>query len=160
MGMNDDWVADMTYHLNEALDRASQMRDELNLTKLPMEYTIVPVYAIEDAIERLKRYDTITMNLLKVAMYLWCDKNGIPSRKRTTHRESPYTAAETDAIKNQAVFTHDISGEFVNDDMAFIELALQFARMRTGDPTGLEQYLNKEDDLFDRLYDEIEDTNG
>jgi hypothetical protein len=32
-----------------------------------------------------------------------------------------------------------------------VELALQLARFDSGDPTGLTQYIDKEDDLFERL---------
>ena len=160
MATNEDWLREMCYHLEEALERNDYIRDELKMDKLPLEYCIVPTYAIDDAIERLRRYDTITMNLLKTAFHLWCELEGETTRSARKIKDSPYTASDTDVVKNQAVFVKEIDGEGMDKDISFIQIALQFARMRTGDPTGLNQYLNKEDDIFDYLWNEIGDVNG
>jgi hypothetical protein len=59
---------DCEYDLEQALSRFQKNPDKWS----EGDYTVeVPLYVVEDAIERLKRYEVIASNLNLVSIFLW-----------------------------------------------------------------------------------------
>lgn len=111
----------------------------------------VPIYVIEDAIERLKRYETIVSNLTNVGNYLWSENLRKYGERKINKKETPWGVYRQDTYLRMCSFVNEIREEEVEMEDAFVELALSMARQETGDSSGLAQYLEKEDSLFDQL---------
>lgn len=141
--------------LQQALDKFQKDPDKWSCG----DYTVeVPLYAVEDAIQRLKRYEQIVCNLTDIGLMLWSENLRKYGERRIHKEETPEGVREQDTFVNMCAFVNELPKSMDIED-GFVELALQLARFDTGDPTGLTQYIDKEDDLFQKL-EEMEDGNG
>lgn len=111
----------------------------------------VPLYVIEDAIERLKRFTVIVNNLTNIGNFLWGENLRKYGDRKVNPKETPWGVHEQDTYKRMCSFVNEIREEHIQLEDAFVELALSMARINTGDPSGLSQYLEKEDQIFDQL---------
>jgi len=141
---------DLEYQLDLFWDDVLLGEDE------PSGLTYIPVHVIEDAIERLKRYQVVVENLTKVGDFLWLENLKKYGGRKIHERETPRGSINDKVFRNMSAFVNKLGDEITLDD-AYVELALSMVRIDQGDPTGFAQYLNKEDDLFERLDSEIGD---
>lgn len=128
-------------------DYESENQDESKWVK---SYVETPVYVLQDAVERLKRYEAIVHNLVNVGNYLW-SQNLMKYGDRTIHpKETPAGSRGDKVYEGMAAFVNRLGEEITLDD-AYVELALAMARIDSGDATGLSKYLEKEETLFEQL---------
>jgi len=113
-------------------------------------YAEVPIYVLEDAIERLKRYEVIVENLTKVGNYLWMENLRKYGSRRIHAKETPNGSLGDSVYQNMSAFVNRIGDNITIED-AYVELALSASRISSGDPTGLSKYQDKEEELFERL---------
>jgi len=146
---------DLEYQLNIFWDEVSRGRGEKTDMSTAMAH--VPVFIIEDAVARLKRYGVIVENLTRVGNLLWTENLKKYGGRKIHKKETPNGSTDDKVFRNMSAFVNQLGEEITLDD-AFVELVLSIIRIQQGDPTGWAQYLNKEDDLFDRL--ESGETNG
>jgi hypothetical protein len=146
---------DLEYQLNTFWEDVDLGIDVETGTPTGMAY--VPVFVMEDAVERLKRYQVIVENLTKVGNLLWMENLKKYGGRKIHQKETPSGSVNDKMFRNMTAFVNKLGDEITLDD-AYVELVLSMVRIDQGDPTGLAQYLNKEDDLFDRL--ETGETNG
>ena len=111
----------------------------------------VPVYVVEDAIDRLKRYETITQTLTSLGNYLWMENLRKYGERKISKKETPLGVFQDETYQRMCSFVDRPKNSGWQLDDAFVELALSMARIATGDPSGLSQYLDKEYELFDQL---------
>lgn len=142
--------SDLEYQLDLFWDDVLLGEDE------PTGLHYVPVHVIEDAIERLKRYQVVVENLTKVGDLLWLENLKKYGGRKIHEKETPRGSINDKVFRNMSAFVNKLGDEITLDD-AYVELALSMVRIDQGDPTGFTQYLNKEDDLFERLNSEIGD---
>jgi hypothetical protein len=142
--------SDLEYQLDLFWDDVLLGEDE------PTGMTYIPVHVIEDAIERLKRYQVVVENLTKVGDLLWLENLKKYGGRKIHEKETPRGSINDKVFRNMSAFVNKLGDEITLDD-AYVELALSMVRIDQGDPTGFAQYLNKEDDLFERLDSEIGD---
>ena len=115
------------------------------------DYTVdVPLYVVEDAIQRLRRYEQIVQNLTNVGLLLWKENLRKYGERKIHDKESPSGVYQQETFQRMCSFVNELPEKIDLED-GFVELALQLARFDSGDPTGLTQYIDKEDDLFERL---------
>jgi hypothetical protein len=146
---------DCEHDLEEALEQFRADPDKWSRG----DYTVeVPLFAVEDAIQRLKRYEQIVSNLTDIGLMLWSENLRKYGDRRIHEKETPQGVREQDTFVNMCAFVNELPKSMDIED-GFVELALQLARFDTGDPTGLTQYMDKEDDLFQKLED-MEEGNG
>lgn len=111
----------------------------------------VPVYVVEDAIQRIKRYAVIVNNLTSVGNYLWAENLRKYGERKIHKKETPYGVYKQHTFQQMCSFVNELRDEEIEMEDAFVELALSMARIDSGDPSGLARYLEKEDALFDQL---------
>jgi hypothetical protein len=146
---------DLEYQLDMFWDEVLFAKDEETDTPTGMAY--VPVFVMEHAVERLKRYQIIVENLTEVGNLLWMENLKKYGGRKIHEKETPSGSINDKVFRNMSAFVNELGDQITLDD-AYVELALSMVRIQQGDPTGWAQYLNKEDDLFDRL--ETGETNG
>lgn len=110
----------------------------------------VPCYVLEDAIERLKRYEIIVRNLTNAGNYLWAENLRKYGGRKIHEKETPFGAYKDETYKSMCAFVNNMT-EIPTIDDVYVEIALSMSRISTGDPTGLMQYLEKEEKLFEQL---------
>jgi len=136
---------DCEYDLQEALSQFHLDCDKSS------SYTVnVPLYAVEDAIERLKRYEVIVSNFMLVSNFLWKEHLRKYGERKIHDKETPEGVFQQDLYKRMCSFVDHVETP-VDVDSSFVEIALQMSRFLTGDPTGLSQYQHKEEEIFERL---------
>lgn len=136
------------FELQHALDL---YRDQQLGEEEPFGYLVqTPVYVLEDAVERLKRYAVIVENLTRVGNFLWSENLRKYGDRKIHEAETPFGSVEDQTYKNMGAFVNKMEKEITIDD-AYVELALSMCRLKSGDPTGLAQYLDKEEELFEQL---------
>jgi len=118
----------------------------------------VPIYVIEDAITRLKRYETIAANLTIVGNYLWSENLRKYGGRKIHEKETPAGVYKQKTYIDMCPFVKLLNSKDINMDDSFVELALQMSRFDSGDSSGLSQYLDKEDQIFSDL--EWDDSPG
>lgn len=147
---------DCEYDLEQALDQFRADPDKWSRG----DYTVeVPLYVVEDAIERLKRYEVIISNFTLVSNFLWKENLRKYGERAIHPKETPEGVFDQDTYKRMCSFVNHVDAP-VDTDGAFVEIALQMSRFVTGDPTGLSQYQDKEDEMFERLENLGEGDNG
>jgi hypothetical protein len=109
-----------------------------------------PAYVLQDAVERLKRYAVIVENLTEVGNYLWSENLRKYGGRKIHEKETPRGSSGDPTFKNMSVFVNKVEKEMTMDD-AYVELTLAMCRLKSGDPTGLTKYLEKEEELFEQL---------
>lgn len=139
------------FELQEALDlhwdEVSRTTDE----ELERSGVVrVPAYVLEDAVERLKRYEVIVRNLTNVGNFLWAENLRKYGNRKIHPKETPFGSYKDETYKSMCAFVNKMTTEPSLDD-AYVELALAMSRIATGDPTGLNQYLEKEEEIFEQL---------
>jgi hypothetical protein len=144
---------DLEYQLGLFWDDAMLGEDE---TGVPTGMAYVPVHVMQDAVERLKRYQVIVENLTKVGDLLWMENLKKYGGRKIHVKETPRGSVNDKVFGNMSAFVNKLGDEVTLDD-AYVELVLSMVRIKQGDPTGLAQYLDKEDELFERLDGEIDD---
>lgn len=142
---------DPEFELQHALDLhwdhvTSPDRDEEELNYLVQ----VPAYVLQDAVERLRRYSVLVDNLTKVGNFLWEENLRKYGQRRVHKAETPWGCADDPTYKSMGAFVDKLSKDITIDD-AYVELALSINRIKTGDASGLNQYLEKEEKLFEQL---------
>jgi hypothetical protein len=120
----------------------------------------VPMYVVEDAIERLKRYEKIVSNLTLIGNHLWMENMRKYGERKIHKKETPWGVHDQDTYKRMCAFVNHVNEDEVCLDDAFVELALQMSRNTTGDSSGLLQYLELQDEIFEKLENLGEDNNG
>lgn len=141
--------SDLQYCLDEFYDKSSSK--ELKHEFLSRGMMEVPVYVVEDAIERLKRYETITATLTSLGNYLWMENLRKYGERKISKKETPLGVYQDETYQRTCSFVDRPKNSGWQLDDAFVELALSMARIAGGDPSGLSQYLDKEYELFDQL---------
>lgn len=111
----------------------------------------VPIYVLEDAVQRLKRYEAIVHNLTAVGNYLWKENLRKYGERQIHDKETPSGVHMQDTYKQMCSFVNRLNPKEITMEDSFVELALQMSRFKTGDPTGLSQYLDKEEAVFGKL---------
>jgi myo-inositol-1-phosphate synthase len=144
------------YDLEQALDKFNGDPEKWVSGDFAVE---VPLFAVEDAIERLKRYEVIVSNLVVVSNFLWKENLRKYGERKIHAKETPEGVFDQDTYKRMCSFVNHIDTG-VDSDAAFVEIALQMSRFVTGDPTGLTQYQDKESEMFERLENLGESDNG
>ena len=154
------------YELEELLElheeqfsqsRAKQKGISDAQNQLEAQYAYVPVYMIKDAIERLKRYETIVHNMTAAANYLWIENLKTHGMEKVYKGDTPVGCYRDETYQSMCAFVNRLEGPISIDDV-FLEIALAMSRVYTNDPTGLSQYLSREEQLFQDL--ENGETNG
>lgn len=137
------------FELQHALDLH---RDKpLSEHETPLNYMVeTPSYVLEDAVERLKRYAVIVENLTMVGNFLWSENLRKYGGRKIHKGETPLGSTNDPTYRNMGAFVNKMDKDVTFDD-AYVELALSMCRLNSGDPTGLAQYLDKEEELFERL---------
>lgn len=125
--------------------------------QLESAYAYTPVYVIKDAIERLKRYETIVHNLTAVANFLWVENLRAQGMTKIYKDDTPVGSYKDETYKRMCMFVNRLNGEISIDDV-YLEIALAMSRVYTNDPSGLSQYLAREEELFEQL--EVGEANG
>lgn len=140
------------FELQEALDLFWDEKGPLDSceTGMPGYFVRVPSYVLQDAVERLKRYSVIVENLTKVGNYLWMENLRKYGERKVHSGETPWGSNQDPTFKSMSAFVNRIEDEITIDD-AYVELALSICRIKSGDPTGLNGYLDKEEELFEQL---------
>ena len=147
---------DCEYDLQQALDGFRADPDKWSRG----DYTVdVPLYVVEDAIERLKRYEVIAANLNLISIFLWKEHLRKYGERKIHPKETPEGVFDQETYQRMCSFVQHVETP-VDADSAFVEIALQMSRFATGDPTGLTQYQDKEDEMFERLENLGEGENG
>lgn len=137
------------FELELALDNFYDgVRDQATL---PDSTVPVPVYVVKDAIQRLQRYEKIVIGLTDVGNFLWVENLRKYGERRVHKNETPEGVCEQDFYKRMCMMVRNSPYDEVQMEDAFVELALSMARINGGDPSGLGQYLEKEDQLFEEL---------
>lgn len=149
---------DPEFELSAALEEHFDRMSKFGAEALEGERVEVPVYVVEDAIQRLRRFSTIVENLTIIGNYLWMENLTKYGERKVTKKETPWGVYKDETYKRLCSFINVIGDDRLTIDDAFVELAMQMARFETGDPTGLSQYIQKEEELFDRL--EFGESNG
>lgn len=111
----------------------------------------VPAYVIEDAIERLKRYEVIVTSLTSLGNFLWMENLRKYGERQIRKSETPLGVYQDVTYQRMCAFVERPKNSGWQLDDAFVELALSMARIAGGDPSGLSQYLDKEYEVFDQL---------
>lgn len=118
------------------------------------QYARVPLWVLHDAIERLERYETIVNNLTDVSEFLWKENLRKYGERKIHQRETPFGSLRDPVFQRMSsmVSAAKEEEEMTLDD-AYVEIALSHCRLMTEDPTGLNQYLDMEHELFSQLED-------
>jgi len=115
-------------------------------------YARVPLYVLHEAIERLERYETIVNNLTDVGEFLWQENLRKYGGRKIHKGETPLGSTEDPVFQRMScLVTEGKELEELTLDDAYVELTLSHCRLDTDDPTGLNQYLDKEQELFKQL---------
>lgn len=144
------------YELEEALELHEEQFSHKPSDKpssqhqLESAYAYIPVYVIKDAIERLKRYDTIVHNMTAVANFLWVENLRAQGTTKIYKSDTPVGSYKDETYQRMCMFVNRLNGEISIDDV-FLEIVLAMSRVYTNDPSGLSQYLAREEELFERL---------
>lgn len=127
-----------------------QNKSTLEWEEWGTNYVTTPVYILNDAVERLKRYEVIVNNLLASANLLWVENLRSRGMRRIKKSDTPMSLYKDETYQRMCVFVNRLEGEITLDDV-FVELVLAMSRIYSNDPTGFSQYLDKEEKLFDQL---------
>jgi hypothetical protein len=111
----------------------------------------IPAYVIEDAIERLQRYEKIVVSLTGLGNFLWMENLRKYGERKIDKKETPMGVFQDQTYQRMCAFVERPKNSGWQLDDAFVELALSMARISGGDPSGLTQYLDKEYEVFDQL---------
>lgn len=125
-------------------------KDGSDYTTWGTGYVNTPVYVLKDAVDRLKRYETIVHNLIATGNFLWVENLKSKGVKRVRKSDTPVALYKDETYKRMCMFVNRMKGEPSLDD-TFLELVLAMSRVYTDDPTGLSQYLDREEKLFNQL---------
>ena len=117
-------------------------------------YARVPLWILHEAIERLERYEIIVNNLTDVSEFLWKENLRKYGERKIHQKETPYGSEEDPVFQRMSSM---VSAAKEEEEMtlhdAYVEIALSHCRLMTEDPTGLNQYLDMEHELFSQLED-------
>jgi len=139
---------DPEYELQFSLDL---YKDEIRPEDSETPYLVsVPRHVVEDAIERLRRYAVLVENLSRVGNFLWMENLRKYGERKIHDDETPWGSDRDPTYKNMSIFVNKMPKNMTLDDI-YVELALSIHRIQSGDPTGLSQYLDKEEELFEQL---------
>lgn len=116
----------------------------------PEYFRLIPAYILSDAVERLKRYQVMVENLTRIGEFLW-EENLRKYGGRKIHKgETPLGSVKDPTFQRMSCMVNPVPEQLTLDD-AYVELTLSHCRLMTEDPTGLNEYLDREEDLFDQL---------
>jgi hypothetical protein len=146
---DDKPESDLQYALDQFYERSDGRPNHPDV--LSRGTVDVPVYVVEDAIDRLKRYETITQTLTSLGNFLWMENLRKYGERKINKKETPLGVFQNETYQRMCSFVDRPKNSGWQLDDAFVELALSMARIATGDPSGLSQYLDKEYELFDQL---------
>lgn len=115
-------------------------------------YARVPLYVLQETIERLRRYATIVNNLTDVGEFLWQENLRKYGGRKIHKKETPFGSIDDPVFQRMSCLVSPArEPEELTLDDAYVELTLSHCRLATDDPTGLNQYLDKEFELFEQL---------
>jgi len=136
------------YELQHALDLYI---DRVKADEPEVSYLVdVPLYVVEDAIERLKRYETLVQNLTRIGNFLWMENLRKYGERKIHDGETPWGSKQDATYKNMSSFVNKLPRDMTLDDI-YVELALSIHRIQSGDSSGLAGYQDKEEHLFEQL---------
>lgn len=116
----------------------------------PEYFRRIPAYMLSDAVERLKRYQVMVENLTRIGEFLW-EENLRKYGGRKIHKgETPLGSVKDPMFQRMSCIVNSVPEQLTLDD-AYVELTLSHCRLMTEDPTGLNEYLDREEELFDQL---------
>lgn len=131
--------------------------DQTELGDSETAYISAPAYVIGDAVERLKRYETIVNNLIAVGNFLWIENLKARGYENVQKNDTPLGSYKDKTYIGTCSFVENMRGEITIEDV-FVELTSAMSRVYTQDPSGLSQYQYKEEKLFEQL--EYGDSDG
>lgn len=115
-------------------------------------YARVPLSVLQEAIERLERYEIIVNNLTDVSQFLWKENLRKYGGRHIHEKETPFGSWEDPVFQRMSsIISPAKEIEEMTLDDAYVEIALSNCRLLTEDPTGLNQYLDTENELFNQL---------
>lgn len=115
-------------------------------------YARVPLWVLNEAIERLERYEIIVNNLTDVSEFLWKENLRKYGGRKIHHKETPFGSLGDPVFQRMSsIVSAAKEEEEMTLDDAYVEIVLSHCRLMTDDPTGLNQYLDMEHDLFSQL---------
>ena len=150
-GRPEDELEDFLDEYHDGLAKQKEEgKDFVEMDTWGAGYLSAPVYVLKDAVDRLKRYEIIVHNLIATGNFLWVQNLKSQGNKRVRKSDTPMGLYKDETYLRMCTFVNKMKGELSLDD-AFVELVLAMSRVYSDDPSGLSQYLDKEEKLFEQL---------